>query len=174
MKLHGSRTREPRRLLPALATLLVLALTAAAPAAAGGPGEAAAGGCALQCIEKALVTSTTSSAKVELVTSVPTTIKVTARKLPTPYVGPVDASAKSLSPNTKRALFLDRDGTLIVDTGYPNNPDAVQLVPNAAWALRYLQQYVSLVIVTNQSGLSRGIINPAQMLAEEAVRRVRE
>lgn len=68
----------------------------------------------------------------------------------------------------KRALFLDRDGTLIVDTGYPGNPDAVQLVPNAAWALRYLQQYVSLVIVTNQSGLSRGLINPAQMMAVAA------
>ena len=95
-----------RRVLTLAATLAV-ALAIALPASAGGgPGEAAAGGCALQCIEKALVTATASSAKVEIVTSVPTKVKVTARKLPTPFLGPVDASATGPSLNTKRALFL--------------------------------------------------------------------
>jgi hypothetical protein len=77
------------------------------PASAdGGPGEAAAGGCALQCIEKALVTSTTSSAKIEIVTSVSTKVTVTVRKLPGAFSGPVDASAQGPLFNTKRTLYL--------------------------------------------------------------------
>lgn len=62
----------------------------------------------------------------------------------------------------RRALFLDRDDTLIVDTGYPRDPDAVTLVPGAAAALRVLPPDVALVIVSNQSGIARGIITPAE------------
>lgn len=58
----------------------------------------------------------------------------------------------------RRALFLDRDGTLIVDVGYPRDPDAVVLLPGAAEALRAVPADVALVIVSNQSGLARGRI----------------
>lgn len=61
-----------------------------------------------------------------------------------------------------RALFLDRDGTLIVDVGYPRDPAQVELLPGAAAALRGLPADVELVIVSNQSGLARGIITPAE------------
>ena len=72
----------------------------------------------------------------------------------------------------RRALFLDRDDTLIVDTGYPRDPTAVVLVPGAAAALRALPTDVALVIVSNQSGIARGIVTPAE--ADAVAARVAE
>lgn len=68
----------------------------------------------------------------------------------------------------RRALFLDRDGTLIVDVGYPRDPDAVVLLPGVTAALRSLPADVALVIVTNQSGLARGTITLAEADAVQA------
>lgn len=68
----------------------------------------------------------------------------------------------------RRALFLDRDGTLIVDVGYPRDPDQVELLPGAAAALAALPAEIALVIVTNQSGLARGRITPAEATAVQA------
>jgi len=64
-----------------------------------------------------------------------------------------------------RALLLDRDGTLIVDVGYPRDPAQVELLPGAAEALRALQASWALVIVSNQSGLGRGLITEAEARA---------
>jgi D-glycero-D-manno-heptose 1,7-bisphosphate phosphatase len=64
---------------------------------------------------------------------------------------------------SRRALFLDRDGTLIVDQRYPRDPELVQLLPGVAEVLREMQRHWLLVIVSNQSGIARGIIS-----AEEA------
>jgi histidinol-phosphate phosphatase family protein len=66
---------------------------------------------------------------------------------------------------SRKALFLDRDGTLIVDVHYPHDPELVQLLPDAAHALRELQRDWLLVIVSNQSGVGRGIIAPEQATA---------
>lgn len=68
----------------------------------------------------------------------------------------------------RRALFLDRDGTLIADVGYPRDPDRVVLLPGAAAALRTVPADVALVIITNQSGIGRGLITPAEADAVEA------
>ena len=58
-----------------------------------------------------------------------------------------------------RAVFLDRDGTLIDDVGYISDPEDVRLVPGAADALRALRDAgFRLVVVSNQSGLGRGLI----------------
>ena len=65
----------------------------------------------------------------------------------------------------KRALLLDRDGTLIVDVGYPRDPERVELLPGAAEVLRELQQRYALVIVSNQSGIGRGMIQPEEAAA---------
>jgi histidinol-phosphate phosphatase family protein len=59
----------------------------------------------------------------------------------------------------QRAIFLDRDGTLIVDVGYPRVPDRVALLPGVATALRRLSQQAALVIISNQSGIGRGLIS---------------
>ena len=58
-----------------------------------------------------------------------------------------------------KAVFLDRDQTLIHDPGYISHPDQVTLLDGAPEALVELRNlgYV-LVVVTNQSGVARGII----------------
>lgn len=66
------------------------------------------------------------------------------------------------------ALFLDRDGTLIVDVGYPRDPALVEPLPGAIEALRDLQQRFALVIISNQSGIARGKITNAEAAAVHA------
>ncbi len=57
------------------------------------------------------------------------------------------------------AVFFDRDGTLIQDPGYLNHPDQVRLLDGAAEALKDLQQMgYRTVVVSNQSGVARGIV----------------
>ncbi|MBL9018721.1 MAG: HAD family hydrolase [Myxococcales bacterium] len=68
----------------------------------------------------------------------------------------------------RRALFLDRDGTLIVDTGYPRDPALVEPLPGAIDALRALQRSWKLVIISNQSGIGRGLIAQAEADAVHA------
>lgn len=64
-----------------------------------------------------------------------------------------------------RAVFLDRDGTLIVDAAYPKDPAQVQLMPFVIEALLELQQRFLLVIISNQSGIGRGLITREQAQA---------
>jgi D-glycero-D-manno-heptose 1,7-bisphosphate phosphatase len=65
----------------------------------------------------------------------------------------------------RRALFVDRDGTLIADVGYPRDPALVEPLPGAIDALRALGARFALVIVSNQSGLGRGLITEAEARA---------
>lgn len=60
----------------------------------------------------------------------------------------------------RRAVFLDRDGTLIEDRGHLADPADVILYPGAVEALLGLQQHFRLFIVTNQSGVAKGLIGP--------------
>jgi histidinol-phosphate phosphatase family protein len=62
-------------------------------------------------------------------------------------------------------LFLDRDGTLIVDVGYPRDPERVEILAGAAEALAELQTTWLLVVISNQSGIGRGIITEQQAAA---------
>ena len=81
----------------------------------------------------------------------------------------------------RRAVFLDRDGTIVVERNYLRDPDQVEILPGAASALKRLQDAGFLLfIVTNQSGISRGIFTVADMdrvnaklLADLAVEGVR-
>ena len=64
------------------------------------------------------------------------------------------------------AVFLDRDGVLIDDVGYPHREDQLAFVPGAAEAVRRLNTLGYLVvIVTNQSGVARGMFSHGQMEA---------
>lgn len=67
---------------------------------------------------------------------------------------------------TRRAVFVDRDGTLMVDTHYINDPGKVQLIADAPRALQLARDAgLSIVVVTNQSGIGRGMITPTQYTA---------
>jgi D-glycero-D-manno-heptose 1,7-bisphosphate phosphatase len=56
-----------------------------------------------------------------------------------------------------RAVFLDRDGTLIAEKNYLHRPEDVEIFPGAGAALKRLADAgFKLVIVTNQSGIGRG------------------
>jgi histidinol-phosphate phosphatase family protein len=68
-----------------------------------------------------------------------------------------------------RAVFLDRDGTVMVDRGYLADPAGVELVPDVVDALRRLRAAgLELIFVSNQSGIGRGLMTPEQ---SEAVHR---
>ena len=64
-----------------------------------------------------------------------------------------------MSPSTARpAVFLDRDGTIIRERSYLADPEGVELVPGTLEALAALRDAgLPYVIVTNQSGIARGL-----------------
>jgi D-glycero-D-manno-heptose 1,7-bisphosphate phosphatase len=58
---------------------------------------------------------------------------------------------------TGRAVFLDRDKTLIEDPGYLDRPEGVRLLPGVVEALRRLKAVgYRLIVVTNQAAVARG------------------
>ncbi len=73
---------------------------------------------------------------------------------------------KKRSKILRRAVFLDRDGTLNEDPGYLSDPAQLRLLPQVGEALSMLKKagYL-LVVISNQSGVGRGLIDQA-VLAE--------
>lgn len=68
-----------------------------------------------------------------------------------------------------RAAFLDRDGTIIEDAEYLADPDRIVFVPGAFEGLRMLRDSgYRLVVITNQSGIARGLYSIDQYRAVEA------
>jgi histidinol-phosphate phosphatase family protein len=64
------------------------------------------------------------------------------------------------SERRRRAVLLDRDGTLVVDVPYNGDPDRVAPVADAAVALGRLRAAgIPLGVVTNQSGVARGLLS---------------
>jgi D-glycero-D-manno-heptose 1,7-bisphosphate phosphatase len=58
----------------------------------------------------------------------------------------------------RRAVFLDRDGTICEEMGYVNHVDRLQVFPYAAEAIRQLNlRDIPVIVVTNQSGIARNI-----------------
>jgi D-glycero-D-manno-heptose 1,7-bisphosphate phosphatase len=65
---------------------------------------------------------------------------------------------------SKRAVFLDRDGTIIPDRHYLDDPEGVELLPSAAEAIRMLNgSRIPAIVVTNQSGIARGLFDERQL-----------
>ena len=75
------------------------------------------------------------------------------------------------APTRPAAVLFDRDGTLVVDVPYNGDPARVRPVPHARAALDLLRAAgVPTGVVTNQSGIARGLITAAQ--AEAVNRRI--
>lgn len=69
--------------------------------------------------------------------------------------------------NKTPAVFLDRDGTLNVDSGYPSSLADIELLPGAIEAVKLLNAHeLPVIVITNQSGIARG------MFGEEDVQEI--
>jgi D-glycero-D-manno-heptose 1,7-bisphosphate phosphatase len=65
----------------------------------------------------------------------------------------------------KKAVFLDRDGTLIEDRGYMKATDQIVFLPGVIQALQKLMDMkYELIVVSNQSGIGRGLISEKDVL----------
>lgn len=64
---------------------------------------------------------------------------------------------KTSSLLRNKAIFLDKDGTLIKDVPYNVNPDLVELLPGVAEGLSLLKQAgFDLIVISNQAGVAKG------------------
>ena len=73
-------------------------------------------------------------------------------------------TVRGLQSEQRRFVVLDRDGTIIGEREYLSEPEQVALLPGVGAALRELQQMgFGLVVITNQSGVGRGIFDQAQL-----------
>jgi D-glycero-D-manno-heptose 1,7-bisphosphate phosphatase len=62
------------------------------------------------------------------------------------------------------AIFLDRDGTLIEDADYLSSPEQIRILPRAIAGLqRFRAAGYFVVVVTNQSGVARGLVSEEQL-----------
>jgi len=67
------------------------------------------------------------------------------------------------------AVLLDRDGTLVHDVPYNGDPQQVRPLEGAAQALDRLRDAgLALAVITNQSGIARGLLTPDQVAAVNA------
>ncbi len=66
---------------------------------------------------------------------------------------------------SRRAVFIDRDGTLSEEVGYVNHPSRFHLFPYSAEAIRLLQENGWLaIVITNQAGVARGYFSEEMVL----------
>jgi D-glycero-D-manno-heptose 1,7-bisphosphate phosphatase len=75
------------------------------------------------------------------------------------------------------AVFFDRDGTLMEDAHYGGDPARVRVYPGVSGALRKLKTAgFRIFIITNQSGIARGLITVEQYHAvqQELLRQIGE
>jgi D-glycero-D-manno-heptose 1,7-bisphosphate phosphatase len=67
------------------------------------------------------------------------------------------------------AVFIDRDGTIMEDTDYCSHPKDVRIFPGVLEALRRLKSRgFKLIVITNQSGIGRGLFTLDQYRAVES------
>ena len=64
----------------------------------------------------------------------------------------------------RRVALIDRDGTIIVDKVYLSDPDGIEFAPGAIEGLKLLRDAgFALVLITNQSGIARGLFDVATL-----------
>jgi D-glycero-D-manno-heptose 1,7-bisphosphate phosphatase len=70
-----------------------------------------------------------------------------------------------VSFSKNRAVILDRDGVINEDRGYVHTLEDFELLPRVAEALRLLPQDFRRIVITNQSGIMRGLYSEKQFLS---------
>ena len=79
------------------------------------------------------------------------------------------AGVTATQPPVVGAVLFDRDGTLVVDVPYNHDPALVEPMPTALAAVRALRAAgVPVGVVSNQSGVARGLISSSQLAAVNA------
>ncbi len=76
-----------------------------------------------------------------------------------------------------KAVFLDRDNTIIANDGYLGDPTKVRLLPGAAAAIASMRRLgYRIIVVSNQSGVAKGLFDEAAVEAvnQEMIRQLRE
>ncbi len=76
-----------------------------------------------------------------------------------------------------KAVFLDRDNTIIANDGYLGDPTKVRLLPGAAAAIASMRRLgYRIIVVSNQSGVARGMFDETAVEAvnQEMIRQLRE
>jgi D-glycero-D-manno-heptose 1,7-bisphosphate phosphatase len=68
-------------------------------------------------------------------------------------------------PATRSAVFLDRDGVIVEDVHYLKSPAQLRILPGVAQALHTLQERFYIIVVTNQSGVARGLLTEDDLMA---------
>lgn len=81
------------------------------------------------------------------------------RHVITPLVAPDSRQEK------QSALFLDRDGVINKDVNFLGDPSQLILLPGAPEAIRLLQERFVVIVVTNQSGIARGMFTEDNLFA---------
>ena len=124
-----------------------------------------------RCMTRVTVEQVVETARHSLMSAVQTASAATQHPALSTPASPLSTqhSALSAQPLTGVTVFLDRDGTLNRDTGYLNDPQALDLLPGVGEALTCLHEAgAKLIVVTNQSGVARGLITGQQLSAVHA------
>ena len=92
-------------------------------------------------------------------------------------LGDVPLFSQGPSQMAERAVFLDRDNTIIDNDGYLGDPSKVKLLTGAATALSAIRALgYRLIVVSNQSGVARGMFdeNAVESVNQEMCKQLRE
>lgn len=68
-------------------------------------------------------------------------------------------------PFESPAIFLDRDGVIIVEKNFQADPDSIEFLPQSIKALQNSNKLYKLIIVSNQSGVARGYFTLDDVIA---------
>jgi D-glycero-D-manno-heptose 1,7-bisphosphate phosphatase len=67
----------------------------------------------------------------------------------------------------KKAVFLDKDGTLIPDIPYNTDPDLISLETGVGETLAQLAEHFELIVITNQAGIAFGRLTEEDLIGVE-------
>jgi D-glycero-D-manno-heptose 1,7-bisphosphate phosphatase len=66
------------------------------------------------------------------------------------------------------AIFLDRDGVIVEDVHYLSSPSQINILPGVTQAICLLQSQFYIIVITNQSGIARGLFTEEDLLVIHA------